>query len=898
MVLVATYLPARRAVKLDPVAALRSDPRRARVEYAHAQGIIHRDVKPENILFTGNNTACLVDFGVARALERAVGDPTTSTGIVRGTPAYMSPEQASGEKELDARTDVYSLACVMYEMLAGMPAFSGPTPQSIMAQRMTHGPRPVRVYRPSVPPALEAVIEKALMPAPADRFRSAKAFSDAIMTAVGDSQPGLTRSSTFRSRKKSRVRAAVAVGVGAAIVAATAALAWRSGLFTSSAAAADPNAPSIRLAVVPFDAPDPADSVWRYGFVDALSRSLDRAGPLRAVSPTTIANQWKGRADDSTARALGARTGAELVVYGQLTRTGKTGRDTLRATVWLADRQTNRTVQMEVRDDSAHVDRLIDSVAFRLLSSIGDIRRIGIVNHRSSLDSHSMAAIKDFLQGEQRLRRSDVSAAEFFYLRAINEDSTFALPLQRMRDVRRTVAGETDSLSFDYALRAGRLNRGLSPAESTLIVADTIAALLPRRLASQLPWSPVDQGLLRQRLEILRAASRAFPDDPQVWEALGETVYHYGDRLGATPEEALAAFARAIDCDSGYASPYFHAMELGMGLRDTKWLQDLTAKYLGINPEAETYLLVQRLLSDSKSAFDSAWIATLKPRTAIPAANLMRRRLDSTHLSERLWRSVAGSKTASESERRTARVWLVPGLSLRGQLKAAASYASAADLQLIPPEALDFAEAGVVTRDSADHLFARWAADADLRLALMSMQWWARQNNMRALGLVRLRFDSLGKGTSTPSGREIGNYGLTAATMYEGLARGDSAGALAAALQLNDSVCAWLCTPQRLITAQLLLRSGQADAAARLLDAHPPSASRLMLAEMEWHLARARVASALLAQRGITDVTRAHETQIARASYALIARAWASSDGPRFQSAAAEARTWLTGHGT
>jgi serine/threonine-protein kinase len=153
------------------------------LDFAHSQGLIHRDVKPENILF-GSGQAVLADFGIARALERAIDESTTSTGIVRGTPAYMSPEQASGNRNYDGRSDIYSLACVLYEMVTGMPAFLGPTPEAIIAQRFQHAPRPMRVYRATVPPAIELVLEKALALVPADRYTTAAEFSLALQSAI------------------------------------------------------------------------------------------------------------------------------------------------------------------------------------------------------------------------------------------------------------------------------------------------------------------------------------------------------------------------------------------------------------------------------------------------------------------------------------------------------------------------------------------------------------------------------------------------------------------------------------------------------------------------------------------------------------------------------------------
>src|SRR5688500_7952570 len=152
------------------------------LDYAHQQKLIHRDVKPENILFTSGQ-ACLADFGIARALERAMDESTTDSGLVRGTPAYMSPEQASGSKEYDGRSDQYSLACVLYEMLAGVPAFIGPTPEAVIAQRFQHPPRELRVYRPTVPASVEAVLLTALSISPADRYESTGTFGKALDSA-------------------------------------------------------------------------------------------------------------------------------------------------------------------------------------------------------------------------------------------------------------------------------------------------------------------------------------------------------------------------------------------------------------------------------------------------------------------------------------------------------------------------------------------------------------------------------------------------------------------------------------------------------------------------------------------------------------------------------------------
>ena len=149
------------------------------LDYAHRRGVIHRDVKPENILLH-EGRALVADFGIALAVRKAGGARITQTGLSLGTPQYMSPEQATAERELDARSDVYSLGCVLYEMLTGEPPHTGPTTQAIIAKIITDKPRPVTELREAVPPLLAQQLHTALAKLPADRFSSATAFAGAL----------------------------------------------------------------------------------------------------------------------------------------------------------------------------------------------------------------------------------------------------------------------------------------------------------------------------------------------------------------------------------------------------------------------------------------------------------------------------------------------------------------------------------------------------------------------------------------------------------------------------------------------------------------------------------------------------------------------------------------------
>jgi serine/threonine protein kinase len=153
------------------------------LDYAHRHGIVHRDIKPENILLH-DGRALVADFGIALAASTA-GTRMTETGMSLGTPTYMSPEQAMGERTLDARTDVYALGCVTYEMLVGDPPFLGSTAQAIVAKVMTESPTPPSRARNTIPDAVEDAVLIALAKLPADRFPSAAAFASALSSAGG-----------------------------------------------------------------------------------------------------------------------------------------------------------------------------------------------------------------------------------------------------------------------------------------------------------------------------------------------------------------------------------------------------------------------------------------------------------------------------------------------------------------------------------------------------------------------------------------------------------------------------------------------------------------------------------------------------------------------------------------
>ncbi len=287
------------------------------IDGAHQSGILHRDLKPENILMAGDEPL-IADFGIARAIDAAGGERLTETGLVIGTAAYMSPEQAAGSRDLDERSDGYSLACVVYEMLAGEPPFTGPTPQAVIARRFTGRVPSISQIRERIPPEVDQVFARALARTPADRFATAAAFVQALGTAAasgtvpsGDRTALMTteRAPALRAR---RIRAVVLVAAGAVIGLGI----WLRGGRTPVSLDAN------LVAVAPFDVFEPSLQVYHEGFVDLLSRGIDGAGPLRTVAPTLAIRRWTGRSDRASAIDLGRRTGAALVVIGQVTPTG------------------------------------------------------------------------------------------------------------------------------------------------------------------------------------------------------------------------------------------------------------------------------------------------------------------------------------------------------------------------------------------------------------------------------------------------------------------------------------------------------------------------------------------------------------------------------------------------
>jgi serine/threonine-protein kinase len=381
------------------------------LDYAHQQNLIHRDVKPENILFTSGQ-ACLADFGIARAVERAIDESTTDTGMVRGTPAYMSPEQASGSRQYDGRSDQYSLACVLYEMLAGVPAFIGPTPEAVIAQRFQHAPRELRVYRPTTPAAIEVVIQKALAMGPADRFATTAEFSSALEIASRPPSVEYRRASgptvgITRNRAWALVGALVIIAslIGTAVVAGLGGLGGR---LTP--------ADSTRYAILPIEADSTLPASEAY---DRLHAAFSRWSGIELASRFDVRDAHGSERpviSDDDAMAIARQLRAGRYVRARLARAG-TG---FTLTAVLSDAVAQRRL-MEIStslDDglarsTVAFDRLARGLLLRRADSVSATTRV-------------LPAAQLYLAGVEALRAFRLRAADSLLSEAVELDRSFA----------------------------------------------------------------------------------------------------------------------------------------------------------------------------------------------------------------------------------------------------------------------------------------------------------------------------------------------------------------------------------------------------------------------------------------------------------------------------------------
>ncbi len=441
--------------------------------YAHTLGVVHRDIKPDNILLSGNQ-ARVADFGIARALSEVRGNTLTGTGIVVGSPAYMSPEQAAGDRELDGRSDVYALGCVLYEMLAGQPPFSGPTQESLMRQHLVTPPPEVTQLRPLVPPHIAQALSRAMAKAPADRFQTPAQFIAALRTVSSgeNSSPSLATSTTARSTRRTTWI------VGAAVIAAAAAGIWLSQRATSSTAA---NARPL-IAVLPFrNIGAASDEYFADGLTEEITSRLTTISSIGTISRTT-ALSYKG--STKPRREIAKELGVTYVLEGTV-RTDRLpdGTGQVRVTpelmkadsdtpLW-TDRMTAGLAPGELFKVQAQIaEQVAGALNLTLLARERQaIRRVETVDP----EAHNM-----YLQGRFSLSKASdagITEAVAFFTKAVTKDSGYARAWAGLADTYARMpfyprANVPDSVAFGNAAaaatRAIALDSTLSEAHVSL----------------------------------------------------------------------------------------------------------------------------------------------------------------------------------------------------------------------------------------------------------------------------------------------------------------------------------------------------------------------------------------------------------------------------------------------
>jgi eukaryotic-like serine/threonine-protein kinase len=437
-----------RQLPVDDALRIASEAARA-LDYAHQHGVVHRDIKPENIMLTSDGSTLVADFGIARALGG--DDGLTQTGFALGTPAYMSPEQAAGDKTLDARTDVYSLASVLYEMLAGEAPYTGPTAQAIMAKRLSQPAPSVRAMRPTVPPAVDEAIRKALAPVAADRFATAAQFAQALhATASGVTSAGVTATSPTAAAEALRAEAAPPPPrrrqIPLAAVALTAGLLIGGGLlFAWRHSGAGTETPGARVvAVLPFDnLGDSSDAYFADGVSDEVRSRLGKVAGLEVIAR---GSSIEYRRTTKRPTEIAHELGADYLLTGTVRWDKAGGASRVRVIPELVDARPGQAAHSRWGEqfDASMTDvfQVQGDIATKVADALGLALADSTQQALTAKPTENLAAYDEYLKGEaasQAMGLRDppsMRRAIGFYERAVALDSTFAPAWARLSHAR------------------------------------------------------------------------------------------------------------------------------------------------------------------------------------------------------------------------------------------------------------------------------------------------------------------------------------------------------------------------------------------------------------------------------------------------------------------------------
>jgi eukaryotic-like serine/threonine-protein kinase len=489
------------------------------LSYAHKEGVVHRDVKPENLLLTEDGSTQVGDFGIARAVESPSEQRLTEMGVALGTPAYMAPEQSSGDGVVDARADQYALAATCHEMLTGAPPFTGSSSHDLIVRRFTTPAPKVRTSRPEVPPEVEEALHRALALKPGDRFATMAAFG----AALGGGQ--------FTTDPDAAAPLAAAAGGNRAVWIAGAAAALLAGGFlytratdpTDSAAAVDIGsiAPSTRLAVLPFEnLGDTADAYFADGIADEVRGKLAVVSGLEVIARSSSSRY---RSQDKTPQDIAQDLDVRYLLTGTVRwekRPGQASR--VRVSPELVDARTG-TTRWQKSFDAALTD--VFEIQGQIAGEVADALNLALAaparRDLRSRPTESLEAYTLYLHGRE-LRSGEVApdalrGALAAYRRAVELDPGFAAAWAEL------AAGHVD------AMRLGGMRA--DDAEQARVAVERAEALAPESPDTRKArgrYLHVVRGDARAALAEYRAALRIAPSRSDLLDATAEAEVDLG----------------------------------------------------------------------------------------------------------------------------------------------------------------------------------------------------------------------------------------------------------------------------------------------------------------------------------------------------------------------------------